>query len=452
MGPDARSRASRRVRCLAIGCVLCPRPAGAAGRSHRHRRSLPGGSRPGRDNHRDRVRGAQRRDHRRRCSGPRHSATGSQVTFVVPDGVAAGPTEITATNPGGHTGRIRFVVSGSANAPPAVNAGPDLSVTLPGTAALNGTVTDDGLPPGSLLTIQWSKVSGPGTVTFGAVNSASTTASFSEAGTYVLRLAASDSESSVSDEVTIEVRAANRAPTADAGADFSLGVTKTAHLDGSASIDPDGDPLTFSWVFVSIPAGSAATLAGPATATPTFVIDRPGTYVVRLVVNDGVLDSALDTVTVTTENTPPVANAGPDQTRPVATTITLDATGSSDVDGDAAGIRVDDCRHSAGKRDHAQRPVRGPSHLRDRSAGQLRAPARRPRRRGRERARHRGRQHRELGARRQRRPGSNGPRDADRHTQWRKLERRRRRSAGLLLGAREHRRTGAPPLSPIRRA
>ena len=39
------------------------------------------------------------------------------------------------------------------------------SAAMPNAAALNGTVTDDGLP-NNTLTITWSKVSGPGTVTF----------------------------------------------------------------------------------------------------------------------------------------------------------------------------------------------------------------------------------------------------------------------------------------------
>ena len=69
---------------------------------------------------------------------------------------------------------------------------PDQTVTLPATASLDGTVTDDNLPAGSTVTTTWSTVSGPGTVTFGNANAVDTTASFSVAGTYVLRLTASD--------------------------------------------------------------------------------------------------------------------------------------------------------------------------------------------------------------------------------------------------------------------
>jgi hypothetical protein len=49
--------------------------------------------------------------------------------------------------------------------PPAVNAGPDQTITLPSGATLAGTANDDGLPNGTLTAI-WSKVSGPGIVTF----------------------------------------------------------------------------------------------------------------------------------------------------------------------------------------------------------------------------------------------------------------------------------------------
>jgi len=36
------------------------------------------------------------------------SATGGRATFLVPPGIAQGPTQVTATNPGGHTGAIAF--------------------------------------------------------------------------------------------------------------------------------------------------------------------------------------------------------------------------------------------------------------------------------------------------------------------------------------------------------
>jgi len=96
-----------------------------------------------------------------------------------------------------------------ANRAPVVNAGADLSITLPSTAALKGTATDDGLPsPPARVTTTWSKVSGPGTVTFASPNALSTSATFSAAGSYVLRLTASDGALSAQDDVTVTVNAA----------------------------------------------------------------------------------------------------------------------------------------------------------------------------------------------------------------------------------------------------
>lgn len=87
-----------------------------------------------------------------------------------------------------------------------VSAGPDQSIALPATASLVGSVTVYGMtsvPSGTTMT--WTKVSGPGTVTFGNAYGQSTTASFSAAGTYVLQLIATYGTESASDTVTVQV-------------------------------------------------------------------------------------------------------------------------------------------------------------------------------------------------------------------------------------------------------
>src|SRR5690606_5985306 len=79
------------------------------------------------------------------------------------------------------------------NKPPEVSAGADVAVLHAASpVTLGGTVTDDGRPLGYPLTIAWSKVEGPGSVSFEDAASAATTATFSVPGTYVLRLSARD--------------------------------------------------------------------------------------------------------------------------------------------------------------------------------------------------------------------------------------------------------------------
>ena len=79
------------------------------------------------------------------------------------------------------------------NVAPVVDAGPNRTITLPAGAALDGTVSDDGLPnPPGAVTTTWSMGSGPGAVTFQNGSQVDTQASFTLAGTYMLRLTAND--------------------------------------------------------------------------------------------------------------------------------------------------------------------------------------------------------------------------------------------------------------------
>ncbi|MBC8433239.1 MAG: hypothetical protein H8D96_15120 [Desulfobacterales bacterium] len=93
------------------------------------------------------------------------------------------------------------------NQAPVVGAGDDQTVGLSTQANLDGTAVDDGLPiPPGAFTTTWSKVSGPGNVTFGDASQVDTTADFSAYGEYVLRLTADDSELTAFDDVTVTVK------------------------------------------------------------------------------------------------------------------------------------------------------------------------------------------------------------------------------------------------------
>ncbi len=115
-------------------------------------------------------------------------------------------------------------------------------------------------------------------------------------GTYVL-LACADGSLQVGETneanncrastAQVAVRAPNAAPTADGGDDRDVSVGAMVELDGSASSDADGDPLTYAWTMVSRPPASTAQLTGAATARPGLLVDVDGQYVIQLVVDDG---------------------------------------------------------------------------------------------------------------------------------------------------------------------
>ncbi|RYD66755.1 MAG: hypothetical protein EOP83_04260, partial [Verrucomicrobiaceae bacterium] len=84
-----------------------------------------------------------------------------------------------------------------------VSAGADQNVTNL-QVSLAGSASDDNMPsvPGVLAT-GWSKVSGPGAVSFANANSTVTDATFSAMGNYVLRLSADDGQVKTFDDVAI---------------------------------------------------------------------------------------------------------------------------------------------------------------------------------------------------------------------------------------------------------
>jgi hypothetical protein len=99
------------------------------------------------------------------------------------------------------------------------------------------------------------------------------------------------------------VRNGNDAPVADAGPD-QLGVQPgTVTLDGSASFDPEGDPITFQWTQI---AGPAVSLAGATTSKAAFTAAEGQSYGFRLTVTDDKGASSVARVNVTVSRTPPV--------------------------------------------------------------------------------------------------------------------------------------------------
>ncbi|HET9306133.1 MAG TPA: PKD domain-containing protein, partial [Candidatus Sulfotelmatobacter sp.] len=216
---------------------------------------------------------------------------------------------------------------------PLANAGPPQTLYVGSTVQLDGTGSSD--PAGLPLTYQWSLTPPAGsTATLSGSNGAKPTFVLDKTGTYTAKLTVSNAYTS-STPSTVTITSQNLPPIANAGQPQSVYQGQTVQLNGSGSTDPAGLPITYQWSFASRPDGSNATLAGATTPTPTFIADKSGKYIVQLIVNNGVFDSTPSTVTITTSNAPPVANAGPNQSVAVHTTVQLDGSGSTDVDGDS---------------------------------------------------------------------------------------------------------------------
>lgn len=221
---------------------------------------------------------------------------------------ASGDTDVSSDSDG--------TVNNGSNNPPHASAGPDQTQNVfPGDLVqLNGSASSD--IDGDELDFAWTVLTRPA----GSVSSLSN-ADFEssslyvdKAGEYIVQLQVSDGALSSTDTVRIVVTQDNEPPHADAGFDQSVTLGALVQLSGAGSTDPENDPLEYHWDFLSKPPSSAASLSGasiPAAAVnPTFVADQPGLYTIRLIVNDGQIDSQPDIVSISSTDPGSGASGG----------------------------------------------------------------------------------------------------------------------------------------------
>jgi hypothetical protein len=163
------------------------------------------------------------------------------------------------------------------NSAPRCDAGPSgdcFSRTIP----LSGSVTDDGP-----FTANWSKLSGPGVVTFANATAPNTTATWSAAGTYVLRLSANDGEVGSFADVTVNViygfeqwqqqsfpaGAENTGPNDDYDFDGLDNVMEFA--TGTSPTEPNANPATLDTVTIGADKFLRLTVPRDPSATNTEV-------------------------------------------------------------------------------------------------------------------------------------------------------------------------------------
>lgn len=97
----------------------------------------------------------------------------------------------------------------------------------------------------------------------------------------------------------------NIQPMAVAGPDQTATQWDLVTLSGTASFDPDGDPLSYAWSFSSCPQWSCPSITGSNTATPSFIPNQPGTYTLRLTVFDGMAASVPNSVSIVVSTAAP---------------------------------------------------------------------------------------------------------------------------------------------------
>lgn len=187
-------------------------------------------------------------------------------------------------------------VNDTGNFAPVADAGADQEVGVTEVVDLDGSNSFD--EDGDSLDFSWEFVSVPADSGTSLINASTDGPSFwaDTEGTFVIELTVDDGDATDTDTVEIVVIAPNDVPVAYAGPDQNVNVGDTVQLTGSGSYDPDGDPLTYSWRFVSSP--STTSLSSTSAEAPRFTAGAAGTYTLELVVNDGVNPSAPDQVRI----------------------------------------------------------------------------------------------------------------------------------------------------------
>jgi methionine-rich copper-binding protein CopC len=218
------------------------------------------------------------------------------------------------------------------NLTPIADAGAYAPVPVGGIVTLNGGGSSD--PNGDPISFQWELINRPAGSNAVLANATTATPFFlaDQPGAYTVQLVVSDGKLSSSPAQAV-ITTSNTTPVANAGPAQTVAMGAIVQLDGSGSSDIDGNTLTYHWTLECSP-GITPPLSDPDIVNPTFEIGLADRCTATLIVHDGTINSAPDPVTISTINSKPEANAGPDQVVSAGSTVTLSSS-STDPDGDA---------------------------------------------------------------------------------------------------------------------
>lgn len=154
--------------------------------------------------------------------------------------------------------------------------------------------------------------------------------------TYYWQIKATDSDGAVATSPVWSFETTVPAPQAELDATPNSVVAGTqVTLNANESRNPTGpdSQLSYSWTVLSAPEGANAST--PAAKRGNVLLETPGEYTYQVEVSNGVTTSeATTTVQVVSKpNAPPTADAGTDRTVVEGRTVRLQATNSTDPDG-----------------------------------------------------------------------------------------------------------------------
>lgn len=274
-----------------------------------------------------------------KVNGPTATMVGTNVSSLSVSNLVQGTYVfgLTVTDNNGATGYDEVVIAVSvapvgSNESPLALSGGNVSFSLPvNSTNLYGSGFD---PDGTIVSYTWSKASG-GSAILTNVNNPTLTVSNLAAGQYSFRLVVTDDKGATDDDVaivTVSDVGTNVFPVASAGSGKIVRLPQnTVSLNGSGT-DADGQIVKYEWIQLS---GAAVVINSP--STPSTIISglTEGDYAFRLTVTDNSGASDLDEVTVrvvsSSNNLPPVVNAGADASVFLPqTTYVFDASASDD--------------------------------------------------------------------------------------------------------------------------